>query len=278
MKNRLIKVYPLFFLLAGLMLSLPVSCVALQAIFHNPHYLYEDGAVLVGGDGRPIELVNSSEAHDVTYSALLDFIRLDPTDLEIYVARDSTSGQQPFVCSDFAEMLHNHAEAAGIRAAYVTLDFINGGLGHAVNAFQTMDQGIVYIDCTGKSEYSQIEDGSNPEPASGWDKAAYVEVGKKYGVIGLDNASSPQYVYYEEFEQKWQQYKERMAAYNEEVKQYNLEIQGKVYRRNSLEYAGIKDWETNLIEEEQEINALNGEIGKFRFKPLATVKSYNIHW
>jgi len=51
------------------------SCAALQAVFQNPNYLYEDGAILVGGDDRPIELKNNKQAADVSYAALLEFIR-----------------------------------------------------------------------------------------------------------------------------------------------------------------------------------------------------------
>jgi hypothetical protein len=260
------------------MLMFSVSCVALQSIFQNPRYLYEDGAILVGGDGRPIELKNNAEAMDVSYAVLQDFIRLDSTDQKTYIARGSSSGQEPFVCSDFAAMVHNNAEKAGIRAGYMTLDFMEGGQGHALNAFQTSDEGMVYVDCTGKSDYSQVEDNSTTDTPGDWDKVAYVEVGKKYGVIRLNKASSPTYDFYEQFEEKWQQYKDKLTAYNEEVKQYNLEIQGKVYRRGSPELARIRDWETRLTGEEKEINALSSEIGSFRFRPLGIVKSYNIHW
>jgi hypothetical protein len=278
LNNRIIKGYPVFIIIVCFMMMLFTSCAALQAVFQNPNYLYEDGAILVGGDDRPIRLKNNPQAADVSYAALLDFLRQDPTDLKAYVARGSSSGQAPFVCSDFAEAVHNNAEAAGIRTGYVTLDFIEGGLGHAVNAFQTPDKGIVYIDCTGKSDYSQIEDSSNQATIGVWDKVAYMEIGRKYGVISLNQASSPLYEYYDQFELKWQQYKERLAAYNEEVKQYNLEIKDKVYRRGSPELARIRDWEARLTGEENEINALRDEIGTFRFRPLGLVKSYNIHW
>ena len=53
-----------------------------------------------------------------------------------------------FVCADFAEMLHNNAEAAGIRAAYVCIMLLNETEGHTLNAFETTDKGLVFIDCT----------------------------------------------------------------------------------------------------------------------------------
>ena len=51
------------------------------------------------------------------------------------------------MCADFAERLHNDAEMAGIRCAFVTVDTSEGF--HALNAFQTTDQGLIYVDDTG---------------------------------------------------------------------------------------------------------------------------------
>ena len=65
----------------------------------------------------------------------------------------------PHVCGDFAERLHNNAEMAGIRCAYVSMTLsgytdpnhygIPSNTGHACNAFQTTDRGLVYVDDTG---------------------------------------------------------------------------------------------------------------------------------
>ena len=52
------------------------------------------------------------------------------------------------MCGSFAEDLHNNAEAKGIRSAFVAVHFYTG-LPHAVNAFKTVDKGLVYIDVTG---------------------------------------------------------------------------------------------------------------------------------
>jgi hypothetical protein len=70
-----------------------------------------------------------------------------------------TQPDNPYICSDFAERLHNDAEAAGIKCGYVSLDLagysdsynlgIPSNSGHACNAFQTTDRGLVYVDATG---------------------------------------------------------------------------------------------------------------------------------
>ena len=99
-----------------------------------------------GGNGQKIELFNNPYATNPTWDGLLNFLQTDTTDQRIY---------QPdvFVCADFAEMLHTHAEAAGIMAAYVVVELEGnpdfGNVPHALNGFNTTDRGFVYIDDTG---------------------------------------------------------------------------------------------------------------------------------
>ena len=96
----------------------------------------------VGGDGEDIELFNNPQAHDPSWDELETFLASDKTDKRTYI-------DGWFVCADFTEMLHNNAEAAGIRAAFVDVILSSGE--HACNAFNTTDEGLVYIDCTGVS-------------------------------------------------------------------------------------------------------------------------------
>ncbi|RXA17278.1 hypothetical protein EQO05_12680 [Methanosarcina sp. MSH10X1] len=103
----------------------------------NPH---EGRTYMVGGDGKLISIVNYDNAKNPTYSQLVKFIKSDLTDKKKYTST--------YVCSDFAEDVHNNAERAGIKAGWVAIKFKRGP-GHACNAFQTTDKGPVYIDCTG---------------------------------------------------------------------------------------------------------------------------------
>jgi hypothetical protein len=181
-------------LVATLALALVLSgCSALKSALQNPNYVYENGAVLVGGNDKPIELKNNPQAKDVSYQTVLNFIREDPTDSFPYVAKGSGPGVTPFVCSDFAERVHNNAETAGLRVGYVGIDFADGSVGHAIDAFQTTDEGLVYVDCTGPSLFSQLEDDGAAAPNESWDKIGYLEIGQKYGVIALDRAASAKY-------------------------------------------------------------------------------------
>ncbi len=123
---------------------------------------------VVGADGEYIELRNNPDAADPSWEALKLFLEQDTTDQLRY-------DEATFVCVDFAEMLHNNAEAAGIRAALVTLDFEGQATGHAINAFNTTDRGLVYIDDTGSPYFS-------PCPA---DKEVAVLAGQAYLPVSI---------------------------------------------------------------------------------------------
>jgi len=123
-------------------------------------------AILVGGDGHIITLRNNPNAANPSWADLKSFLLGDDTDRLRY---DFTT----FVCADFAEKVHNNAEEAGIKAALVTIrlgpcSYYPIGGGHALNAFETTDRGLVFIDCTSSNQ------GMNA------DKTVIVEVGKDY--------------------------------------------------------------------------------------------------
>jgi hypothetical protein len=90
---------------------------------------------------RMFHLVNNPKAVNPTYQQVLDFIQADKTDSNRYV-------DDYYMCGNFAETVHNNAEAAGIRTAMVFIRFRHGP-GHAIVAFLTTDKGLVYIDSTG---------------------------------------------------------------------------------------------------------------------------------
>ncbi len=250
----------------------------------NPQYIYEDGAIHVGGDGEPIELINNPNATNLTYAELVAFIKEDSSDEHYYA---DNSGVLSYVCSDFAETVHNNAEAKGIRAAWVGIEFKGGGDGHALNAFETTDRGLVYIDCTGGDLWSPLnlqmvktEEGfslAQNQPST-WDKVVYVEIGEEYGAISITNANSLLYSSYEEYKRKWQQYKKLMSDYNDEVTRYTQEIRGKIYYEGSPELARIEAWEVELEEKSQEIDELGEELGDFWFEPLGIVEDVFIRW
>ena len=242
----------------------------------------------MGGDGEPIELINNPDATNPSYTELVAFIKEDSTDehryadsVDVYIG----AAEVPYVCSNFAEDVHNNAEAAGIRAAWVSIDFYEALEGHALNAFETTDRGIVYIDCTGEGLVGQLGSLSyNPTTDSlfynptSWNKVAYVEIGKEYGLIDIDKAKSLSYSFYDEYMRKWQEFGTRLETYNSEVGRYNQEILGKVYIEGSTELARIEAWEARLEEEGQVLDKLAKELGESCYEQLGIVQDIHIHW
>ena len=224
----------------------------------NPNYIYNN-AIAVRADGQPIELINNPKATDPTYAELVSFIKADTTDQLTYV-----DGVR--VCADFAESVHNNAEARGIKAAWVGINFTDGGQGHAVDAFETTDRGLVFVDCTG---------GKDPGAS---DKIAYLEKGKVLGFILLDYADSVSYSFYEYYAQDWQKLTELQRAYNTDVSRYNLEIKGKKYVNGSTAWKQIQAWKSRLVAQEKVIDKLSVELGKTSLKPMGIVSNIFIRW
>jgi len=153
----------------------------------------EPTGVQVDSYGNLVVLINNRSAQNPTYTHLLDFLSSDKTDLypfhatlapipsrygrlENYVdlgyEKEIIDGtiqpNPPRVCADYAQMLHNNAEMAGIRCAFASVA-LNGPIyNHALNAFETTDRGLIYIDATGTDESHNC------------DKVVHVEIGKSY--------------------------------------------------------------------------------------------------
>ena len=137
--------------------------------------------------GKFIVLINNKSATNPTYNELVSFLRKDKTDEFPYEYTFSIPGfyygtaeshvnltrikhiidgdiqpDKPNICADFAERLHNNAEISGIRCAYVDVTLtgypdpyhygITSNTSHALNAFETTDRGLVYVDDTGTPE------------------------------------------------------------------------------------------------------------------------------
>ncbi len=188
-----------------------------------------------------VYLENNWNAKDITWQELIAFLIKDDTDKYPYKLGS-------YVCADFAELLHNRAEKAGIRAAFVMVEFTEGP-GHALNAFQTTDRGLIYIDCTGVREDGGIVTFGNGKVSIDCDKVAYIQIGKNLGFVSLDKAVSPDYTFYE-------QYMMRVRRYEERVK-------GRLF---------VSYWEYYELERERKA------IGEYYWEPLGIVKEVKVYW
>ena len=232
----------------------------------------KDGEIECGGDGKAIILDNNPDATNPTFDELIAFIIKDSTDVKNYIK----NGPNAYVCSDFAEEVHNNAEAAGITAGWVGITFLGTEEGHAINAFETTDKGLVYIDCTnGRNSTNELTE------AQSWDTIAYIKIGNKYGIIHVDRAESLDYNYYVEYDKEWQDYRKLLEQYNEEVDRYNEEISGKIYTIGSPEERSITTWKEQLEEQEEIVGNLERELGSYWYESefsLNVVKNVKIHW
>ena len=107
--------------------------------------------------------------HNPTYEEALDFLERDRTDANEYIEGE-------YVCSHFAADVNNNAEKQGIRCALVDVRFPDSG--HAIIAFETTDEGLVYFEpltddrvrpVIGKRYYRCIE----PEPGYIYSKPSF---------------------------------------------------------------------------------------------------------
>jgi hypothetical protein len=169
-----------------------------------------DGSRVVNGLHNPVILINNKEAINPTLGQLLDFLKQNNTDAIPY--------NPTFVCADFASKLYNDAESQGIRAAFVALT----GMDHALNAFQTEDKGLIYIDFTGKDPsktQTTNTQGKTYGISDNNKKVAYVNIGKPLGLISLDVSDNYGFDYsgYEKWTQDKQIFDSKLAAYNSAI-------------------------------------------------------------
>lgn len=242
-----------------------------------------------------IRIIEHRNVTDPSYEQLLAFLANDTTDSLYY--------EDPnFTCSDFAAMLHNNAEAQGIRCAIVTIelnttDYLedrdsitirspdgteettkfkrvlatdNIIRGHAFNAFNTTDRGLIYVDNTGITRESRLSG------MTSYDMAAYVSTGKEYGCIALIQATSFDYAAYEDkrvrfkvYEKEWEDYSSRIDTYNRDLDEYNILLQHYVRDKETLDREAIQyiseleAYNELLKEYEDALKSIEEESGKY---------------
>jgi hypothetical protein len=245
-----------------------------------------------GTYGFRIVLENNPDAVDPTWDQVVAFLRADRTDEMEYVASD-------FMCGSFAQEVHNNAEKAGIRTAWVGIDLAGKKVGHAVNAFNTTDRGLVYTDSTGETAQAydvallrpETVDGGGGDSSTGGDRVAYVERGKELGFISLDVNPSPDYAYYDSYRVKSGEYEAKLTAYNDMVTAYNAEVQdfnrwveGTTFMPGSGEARRVQEWKKQiqmslymLKSEEAGLDRGKEELGPI-WKSMGIVSTIDVSW
>jgi len=248
-------------------------------------------APFVKANWQRVNLINIEGAQNPSWGQLEAFLLQDTTDEHIYINPNYT-------CGDFAEQLHNNAEESGIRAALVVVEFQEGAP-HALNAFETMDKGMVYIDVTGENPLnylftSPLTLGSIPftGPDSS-DKVAYLKIGKPLGFVSLeftdDNFS---YEYYHEyceprikelstFSVELENYNTDVESYNDFIAAHDLCPSTNLFHvacLSSSNYQKAKTWKARLELEESQLDQEWDTIKGFLWEPMGVVKSVRVYW
>lgn len=209
-----------------------------------------------------LERLKQSTLENPTWSELKKFLEGDDTDTLPYV-------EGSFDCSGFAITLRDRAWRYSMRCAYVEVGFSKKE-GHALNAFETTDEGLIYVDNTDA------------------DWIAYIEIGQPYGRIRLDAVKSKylactgdpdefwgspdyrthshpfSYDYYVDYQRRVQFYEESIEAYNAAVEEFNN---------------GSREWTLSQLESWREnLEALKEDIGSIFHEPKGTVESVEVYW
>jgi len=209
----------------GVFLLISVITIIVIVVIINPTCYQQPP--YIKGDGSSIHLINNKNAKDPTWEELQTFLLQDDTDKKYYTST--------YVCGDFAERLHNNAEAAGIKAAFVVVKITSmspwGDL-HALNAFQTSDKGLIYIDDTGEDptwipiSYSTINFGESEIPSYTviYDKLAFITIGDSLEFVSLGILDSPDDIAYSQYKQKVENYLVEVEDYNLRIDKYNAQV------------------------------------------------------
>ncbi len=86
-------------------------------------------------------LLENPKARNPSYGELMGFLKTDDTVKHEYCKPN-------FTCADFAVELQNNAESQGLNCGYASMRFYDKDSGHAVDVFNTIDKGLVYVDLT----------------------------------------------------------------------------------------------------------------------------------
>jgi hypothetical protein len=227
-------------------------------------------------DGDNINLVNNDEAVDPTWDEMIAFLEDDNTDRKEYVP-------DKFICGGFAQELHNNAEAGGIKSAWVAIDIEGDPLGHALNAFNTTDKGMVFVDCTGKGLLDKLDyidagpDVTVYGMADSWDRIAYIQVGEKYGVISMDVADSPSYNEYILYSMELERFENLVNDFNEEIMRFSDLTSGKDSSISPPHGLTVDQWHERLASQDAEIQELGESLGAF-WMNMGIVEKVEIYW
>ena len=156
-----------------------------QGIVVGEYEGYQRGYSLGYGDGKEYVVTHLDQythiVKPVTYTAVVQFLKEDQTDKNEYSLEN-------FNCISFANMVRNNANSKGIKCAVVSFVLNNPqeSMGHAINAFETTDKGIVYFDPQTDGQRYNIEIGGSYTLWSSIYKTSKYQLPTTYKITKVD--------------------------------------------------------------------------------------------
>lgn len=119
---------------------------------------------IYGATDKKIKIHDNESAENQNLTTVLNFLFVDHTEKMNY--------NDTFQCGEFAAMLHDNAEKAGIRCGFVRIWFKGEEVGHACCAFEIVGNdwydvtrnGVLYIDCNNDKCYAVFDDDADYQP------------------------------------------------------------------------------------------------------------------
>lgn len=235
----------------------------------NPPYALADGAQVL--------LTRNDKTTNPTWAQVKSFIAQDQTDQIPY---SLTS----FDCANYAERVYDNAEARGIRTAFVVISFQDGSVPHALNAFQTTDRGLVFVDSTRPlvafATFS-VPGERKFGTTTNYDKVGYPKVGQPYGIVSLSTNWGTKYSDYVAWQKALESFRTELAQYNAGIDSYNAQVQA--YNANptsEAQYYALKAEGAQLDQESAKIDVDGNKLGGFWEPPndAVPVSDIEVYW
>jgi len=228
---------------------------------------------------KQVVLTNNMSAVDPTYNQLITFLKSDNTSSIKYSAPNWT-------CADFAKQLHDNAEAHGIKAAFVAVEFTNDSIdyniyddgsgdfhpptsdadyGHGIDLFNTTDKGQVYVDA---SSIYGISTG---------DRIAYVSKGMEFNEIDLSHATETNYPFYTNYKQRYTNYIRNLKDYNQQVQSYNTQVATIANGTVGENWRALNQTSAQLKTTKENLDLEKTSLGDFYY-PIGITKEVDIYW
>jgi hypothetical protein len=231
--------------------------------------------VVTLSNGAPVTMLHNPAAANPSFDRLMTFLKSDTTCEHRYIDGE-------FTCVEFALMLHDNAERAGLRAAYVLVAF-DKGIGHALAAFETTDRGRVFVDPTGDKDRDH---------ARHFVALAYLEKGKPYGILPLEiGQNNPNHYPY--FAQILAEH-EKLASWRHQIERESADLQAAAAslanegralssQAQANGYAGaaaaLRMRQDRIAEEFKRWTRANEKIGvSLTLENTSPVKSFTVVW